>query len=125
MPYHFKPGESGNPNGRPKGKKTGPRALLRQWMEKAAPGEILKKFEEYGICFDGDPSNADVIIEVLGVKAFKGEDFALKLLFDQLESPLPKTVKVEGDPDKPIMVNINPVKSIEPDEGYGAQVKRT
>ncbi len=125
VPYHWKPGESGNPNGRPKGAKTGPRAKLKQWMEKATPPEILKKYEKYGLSFSDDATNADVVIEVLGIKAFKGEDFALKLLFDQLESTLPKKVTVEGNPDRPIMVNVQPVKSLTPDEGYGAKIKRT
>ena len=40
----WEPGESGNPNGRPKGSKDGPRAQLNRLLRQDASPDLLKRF---------------------------------------------------------------------------------
>ena len=108
MPWTFKPGQSGNPRGRPKGAKDGPRVKLRRCLEKKAPAEVVELFRKSGITLADGVDMADVVVEVLCRKAMKGEDAAIKLIFDQLESPMPKQLEVQGNPDRPINVNSTP-----------------
>jgi len=118
-------GQSGNPKGRPKGAKHGPRARLRKWLNRAAPEEIVELFRAKGIHLENGADMATVIVEVLGRKALNGEDFALKMIFEQVESPMPKQVRVEGNPDRTIEVNIQPVRTLPNGDGSMAEIRRT
>ena len=91
----WKPGESGNPAGRPKGAKDGLRATLRKRLKSAPEGmmaDVLKTFQ----IDPKDKQNADVIIDVLMYKIAGGDIQALKLAFDQTEEPLKHTLDL-GD----------------------------
>lgn len=92
----FKPGQSGNPAGRPKGAKDGLRATLRKRLKSAPEGmmaDVLKTFQ----IDPKDKQNADVIIDVLMYKIAGGDIQALKLVFDQTEEPLKHTLELDGE----------------------------
>jgi urease gamma subunit len=93
---NFKPGQSGNPNGRPKGAKTGLRARLIQELAKDGDSDILAKMEKLGIKLN-DNDVAAVIAHVVARKAQRGDMNAVKLIADQTELPHPKDVKLTGD----------------------------
>ena len=91
----WKPGQSGNPAGRPPGAKDGLRATLRKRLKSAPEGmmaDVLKTFK----IDPKDKQNADVIVDVLMYKIAGGDIQALKLAFDQTEEPLKHTVDLGG-----------------------------
>jgi len=90
------PGQSGNPNGRPMGAKTGLRARLIQGLDKAAPNDIVKVLEAKGIKLD-QADNAEVISFILIWQASKGNVQAAKLISEQTELPHPKELNLAGD----------------------------
>lgn len=92
----FKPGESGNPNGRPIGSKNGLRArLMRNAGEKVIPN-ILKMLKQEGIKLK-DNENAEALAEVLYSQALHGDIQSAKLIADLTEPPLPKDVILIGN----------------------------
>ena len=96
IPHEYPPGVSGNPNGRPKGAKTGLRARLVQELNKAGDGDILKKLGSLGVELT-DNDVAGVIAYVVARKAQRGDMNAVKLIADQTELPHPKDVNLSGD----------------------------
>jgi len=92
----WKPGESGNPNGRPKGRKTGLRARLLQALDREGDDQILKKLDDFGVKLD-DPDVAGVIAYVLAKRAQQGNLHAIKIIVEQTELPHPKDVNLAGD----------------------------
>ena len=111
----FKPGQSGNPKGRPVGAKTGLRARLMQMLDQEAEPEILKVFEAKGIKLN-DKDKAAVIAHVVGREALKGNMQAVKIISEQTEVPMPKAVELSGRDGSPLSVqwNVQPVKTLEP-----------
>ena len=97
-------GVSGNPNGRPKGRKTGLRARLIQELEKDGDLEVVKKLKQFGIDLTNDDV-AVVIAYVVTRKAQRGDMHAVKLIAEQTELPHPKDVKLTGD----FVVNMPPI----------------
>jgi hypothetical protein len=102
----FKPGQSGNPLGRPIGAKTGLRSRITRLLDKEASPNILKTLKAEGIELE-DRDNAEVIAHVLCREAQKGNLQAIKLIAEYAD---------EGDSD-PLgrtfhtVVNINAVKN--------------
>ncbi len=92
----FRPGQSGNPKGRPKGSKTGLRARLQRVLDKQANADILQILQAKGIELEGK-DNAEVIAHVLNREAQKGNIQAIKMIAEQTESPLPKDVNIGGE----------------------------
>ena len=60
----FKPGQSGNPLGRPIGAKTGLRSRITRLLDKEASPDILKTLKAEGIELE-DRDNAEVIAHIL------------------------------------------------------------
>lgn len=118
----FKPGQSGNPKGRPVGAKTGLRARLMQMLDQEAEPEILKVFEAKGIKLN-DRDKAAVIAHVVGREALKGNMQAVKIITEQTEVPMPKELHHGGIGGGPITWNVHPVRPMEPkkeEDGSGS-----
>ena len=94
--HEFKPGQSGNPKGRPKGSKDGVRAVLRRRLKAAPEGVTEDVLKAFNIDVAGK-NNADVLVDVLLHKVARGDIQALKLVFDQTAEPLKQTVEQIGD----------------------------
>jgi hypothetical protein len=92
----WKPGQSGNPQGRPVGAKTGLRARLIQMLDQDTEDDILKILEAKGVKL-GDKDKAAVISTVVGREAMKGNMQAVKIIAEQTELPHPKDLKMSGD----------------------------
>lgn len=108
--FEFKPGQSGNPAGRPKGAKDGLRATLRKRLKSAPEGmmaDVLKTFQ----IDPTDKQNADVIIDVLMYKIAGGDIQALKLVFDQTEEPLKRAVELSGEGGGPIELQVSDARN--------------
>ena len=91
----FKPGQSGNPAGRPKGARDGVRARLRRSLLKNAPKQAVEKLRAAGFEIN-DGIVAEVIAEVLALKAMGGDVQAIKEVNSQTEEPLKQTTRLEG-----------------------------
>lgn len=95
-PHRWKPGESGNPNGRPK-KDVNLTSLMKELLpEKAeyiAPGST-----------PDDKTWRQVIIKALFVKAAKGDIKAIELVLERTEGKI--TQPIGGDEDKPIVLKV-------------------
>lgn len=91
----WKKGECGNPKGRPVGAKTGLRARLKQLMDKALPAEIVEYLKTQGIKLE-DPIYGEALTHVLVGAGIKGDISALKEVFGQIESPLPKEIVLDA-----------------------------
>ena len=94
--HEFKPGQSGNPAGRPKGARTGLRARMLQMLDQNTEADILDAFEKKGISLE-DTDKAGVIAHVVGRAAMKGNMQAVKILAEQTELPHPRDLKLTGD----------------------------
>jgi hypothetical protein len=75
----FKPGQSGNPLGRPIGPKTGLRSRITRLLDKEASPDILKTLKAEGIELE-DRDNAEVIAHILCREAQRGNLQAIKLI---------------------------------------------
>ncbi len=91
----FKPGQSGNSKGRPKGAKDGLRARLNRILDKNARPEILDLLKKRGVSLSSK-SNRAVIAFALIKAAQAGDVSAIRLIFDQTEVPLPKQVDLSS-----------------------------
>jgi len=91
----WKPGQSGNPKGRPPGLKDGPRAELNRLLRKNASPELLKRFAKK--LSEKDKSYAAVMAQVHMELIMQGDMAAIKEAYAQVELPHPKDVKVSGD----------------------------
>lgn len=89
----FKPGESGNPHGRPKGTKN--------------LSTILKEMLELETEVDGEKmTNKDAIIRKLMKKSKEGDMKAIQEVFDRTEGKSKQEIKLEGIPDPTFHVKI-------------------
>ena len=114
--YQFKPGQSGNPNGRPKGAKDGLRAhLIRQLQKKAHPG-IIELVEELGVDLE-NPTNAAALSVLLLDSSAKGDIRAAKLIADLTEIPLKQHIELTGADDAPLRVVVEYVDAEEREDG--------
>ena len=80
--YRFKPGQSGNPGGRPKGDGVISKAVIRQLAE--LDPRTLK-------------SIAEKIVAALIKKALKGGIFHAQFLADRSEGKVKDVLKIEGE----------------------------
>ncbi len=96
----FKPGESGNPAGMPKGilhSKT----IIRKWLQavQSAKNPINGVFETL--------SQLDIITLKQLEKARKGDTQAFKELLDRMEGRSKETVQHEGNPELPVIFKLD------------------
>lgn len=109
----FKPGVSGNPNGRPVGVKNGLRARFRQVLASDAPKDIIAVLEAKGVDLQ-NRDHAEVITHVTTREAMKGNLSAVKLLIEQTEDAIPKAVNLMGADGGPIEMEWT-VRIVDPD----------
>jgi hypothetical protein len=97
----FKPGESGNPNGRPKGTRNRS-TIAREWLEVqqsiknpiTGQNEILQQ--------------QDIMTLALIKKANEGDVNAFKELMDSAYGKLSQTLTHEGNPEQPVVFELDP-----------------
>jgi len=91
----WEPGQSGNPDGRPKGSKDGLQAKVRRLLRTRASSEVKAILDKYGYSVD-DPTYADAISIVTVYQALQGDIAAIKLLkeMDEDEAQTPQEGKV-------------------------------
>lgn len=82
----FKPGQSGNPAGRPKGVRYLSEAY-RAWLSQ--PSEK-----------DPEHTNADMVAEIVGRAALNGDLLAVKEITDRTEGRARQAIDLNGDPEK-------------------------
>ena len=94
----YKPGQSGNPNGRPKGQKDGLRAHLNRLLQTQAPDVVVDKLKAYGLKVNGRgrvTSNAAAIAGVVTLMAQQGNPETIKIIERQTEKPLAQSVEMK------------------------------
>ena len=103
--HQFKPGQSGNPAGKPQGA-IHIRTVAQKILDSAPPKALLPILEKYGL----NPKAAS-LLDVIIVRSVqtvikKGDATALeKILNEYRGHKLPQTLELEsGDPDKPLFV---------------------
>ena len=89
----WKPGQSGNPKGRPK-KKYSLVSLLKEALEKLCPADKKKR------------TWAEVLTESLLVKAAKGDMTAQKIIWEYIEGKPKQEIEIPSE----IKINVNYVK---------------
>lgn len=92
----WKPGESGNPNGRPKRPESLRAALRRKLRQNPSMG-VLTALQALGVSEKDAPTAAGGIAEVLLIQAAKGDVQAARLIATHCERPL-KTDQPEAQP---------------------------
>ena len=97
----WKPGESGNPKGRPIGAKDGPRAEFNRLLRQEASPEMLRKFAKKLGSTEGN-TNASLMAQVHFAMILKGDMAAIKEAYAQAELPHPKNVSLTGIDGEPI-----------------------
>lgn len=92
----FQPGESGNPNGRPKGSRNAS-TILREMMEKEAPDQIVDaKFVREFCKGVTKPTNGHAIVaRMMQAAMIDGESWAVKEIFDRLEGKAKQSVEID------------------------------
>lgn len=101
--HTFRPGQSGNPAGRPKGCRDTVRGRLRRLLARNAPDAALSKLKKRGYPAE-EGTLAEVIALILVAKAVRSEDLAaIREIFDQTELPLKQTLDVQTG-DNPVLV---------------------
>ena len=118
----WKPGESGNQDGRPVGSKNGIRAHLKRLLNSTAPEKWKKAIKKKG--FDCDSGEiAEVFASKLIITAIeKNNSHSQKMILDQTEEALPKAINLAGGDGGPLEVIINnhfPIADVDHGDGDG------
>jgi len=108
----WKPGQSGNPKGRPKGSRNSPRSQLRHLMAKKAPEAALAQLRKAGVQID-DETFAAVLAARLVIDGIAGSAKAMRIIFDQLEMPLSRVIELTGPEGGPIQFLSSPERAAE------------
>lgn len=104
-PHQFKPGESGNPGGRPKRLPITDR-LLDQ-LEKPLPARMKASLPElFAEVYGADPTFTDLLAFRLIEASGKGNLKALALLLDRVEGKVPQNVGLSGESAEPVVVRV-------------------
>lgn len=99
--YGFKPGESGNPNGRPKGSRNRS-SIVKQWLE------VEQKIKNPITGKDELLEQQDIITLSLLKKARDGDVNAFKELMDSAYGKLSQTLTHEGNAEQPVIFELDP-----------------
>ena len=97
----FKAGESGNPNGRPKGSRNRS-SIVKQWLE------VEQKIKNPITGKDELLEQQDIITLSLLKKARDGDVNAFKELMDSAYGKLSQTLTHEGNPEQPVVFELDP-----------------
>ena len=106
----YKPGQSGNPNGRPKGAKDGIVACLRRELKKRAPDKALKRLEEMGLNLRGK-TNAHVIAAILTTASTEGREKALRMVLEYTEPKPRQALELTGADGGPVQVTVEDARA--------------
>ncbi len=91
----WKPGESGNPNGRPTGSKNGLRSHLQRILSKQVNPNIIKELKKSGINLESKEYAEALTMVLINKALLEGDTRAHKIIWDQTELQLPKALKVD------------------------------
>lgn len=97
----FSPGESGNPNGRPKGSRNRS-SIVKQWLE------VEQKIKNPITGKDEFLEQQDLITLAILKKARDGDVNAYKELMDSAYGKLSQTLTHEGNPEQPVVFELDP-----------------
>jgi len=75
----WSPGKSGNPNGRPKGKKDSLKARVNRLLKRRSFPQVIKMLEAKGYNLK-EGTHADVVAAIMVMKAIGGDLKAIKLI---------------------------------------------
>lgn len=106
----WKPGQSGNPNGRPNGAKDGVVACLRRELKKRAPADVLKRLDEFGLKLRGK-TNAHAVAAVLTMLSLKGSDKAIRTLLEYTEPKPAQALALTGKDGGPVEVAVEDARA--------------
>ena len=103
----WKPGQSGNPRGRPRGTKNGIRAQIMRLLARRTPEGVLRHMENKGVLLPPSkrPQNAETVAWILLLKALSGNAQALRTLLRHVDPPLAQSVELSGPGGKPIQTD--------------------
>ncbi|MBT3421198.1 MAG: hypothetical protein HOB17_12390 [Candidatus Marinimicrobia bacterium] len=105
----FKPGQSGNPKGRPKKDKCIP-DLLRKIGEFQAPEELYDRVIEYfELPKDATLTMAEAVCMVVYMKALEGQSWAINFIVDRTEGKPAQTI-IQTDSNKPDFTKVEFVR---------------
>ena len=103
----FQPGESGNPNGAPKGKRVS--TILKELLNKAAPQKMQEaKFVSEFLGKNPKATNAEVLaVRLLFNALVKGDHKAVQEIIDRTEGKAMQQLSIEGETMKKQVFVIN------------------
>lgn len=87
-PYRWQPGESGNPNGAPKGPKLSD--LIRQALDQKMPADKTQALKDL---IDSGATIGQIIAMAVGLRAADGDLEALSVIADRTEGAPEQTVR--------------------------------
>lgn len=104
----FKAGESGNPNGRPKGK--GITSILRELLEKQTPKTVADSKIVTEFLGKKQVTNGEALVVMLLYKALIKNDMkAITEILDRIDGkPIQQTIVSEAPPKMPIWLPTDP-----------------
>lgn len=91
----FKPGQSGNPKGRPPKVKCIP-DILGKILKEPLPKHLRDKIKSYYPEMDRDPTFLDGIMRVVVGKAIKGDSWAIQFIADRTEGKVKDVIEMNG-----------------------------
>lgn len=109
IPYQFKPGESGNPNGRPK--KSPVTDHVKDQLEGPIPRAMLDSMKEgaravFFEIYGPDPTFGQMIAFKLVAMSAKGDMMAMRELLDRVEGKVVQKAELTGAGGGPLQASI-------------------
>ncbi len=102
---NWEKGQSGNPNGRPKGTENSKTRLARLLsLVQSKKNPVTGVDEEFSLLEQMDMAQI--------VKALKGDSKAYKEILDRFEGQSKQSIEVESNNNEPLNININVTKDV-------------
>lgn len=107
--YQFRPGESGNPGGRPK--KHLVTTAVREQMDRPIPIAMLNAMQEaprsvFLEVYGPEPTFAQMIAFKLVQSSARGEMCALKVLLDRTEGKVNQRTELSSERENPLAITV-------------------
>lgn len=109
----WKPGQSGNPNGRPK--KNPVTEALKVFLDQPVPVKYIRQMKRKGLTLEPNATWRDVIGYAQLIEASKGNTKAFIAIADRIEGKPKQKIEIDGQPSG---IDIT-VKHIKPDGQRG------
>ncbi len=104
-PHQFKPGESGNPGGRPKKAPITDRLLVQ--LEKPLPARMKAKLPSlFADVYGEDATFTDLLALRLIEACTDGSLKALALILDRVEGKVPQGLRLAGESAEPVVFRV-------------------